>query len=224
MGPDMTAETAEKLWEQILPFSGYGFNQGHATAYADVSYRSAYLKTHYPAEFLAARLQDWGGFHHPAIYMSEAVRLGIPVHPPHVNFSGRKFTLVASMRDGNGSSLAASGCQASSTWVSARCATCVTARPRPSPRSARRGAAYLDLRDLLSRVDLQPKEIDHLIRCGALDGLGDAPAGASCWRKPSCCAAAAASTSWHSTSRGRSRRPSPRRSAGSGSRSCSACR
>ena len=59
-----------------MPFAGYGFNQGHATAYADVSFRSAYLKAHYPAEFLCARLADHGGFHHPAIYMAEAVRLG----------------------------------------------------------------------------------------------------------------------------------------------------
>ena len=78
----------------MLAFAGYGFNQGHATAYADVSYRSAYLKTHYPAEFLRARLMDHGGFHHPAIYIAEARRLGFLVRPPHVNFSGRKMTLT----------------------------------------------------------------------------------------------------------------------------------
>ena len=77
-----------------MPFAGYGFNQGHATAYADVSFRSAYLKAHYPAEFLCARLADHGGFHHPAIYMAEAVRLGFAVRPPHVNFSGETFSLT----------------------------------------------------------------------------------------------------------------------------------
>ena len=47
---------AEQLWQQVLPFAGYGFNQGHATAYAAVGYQSAYLKAHYPATFLCARL------------------------------------------------------------------------------------------------------------------------------------------------------------------------
>ncbi|MCB8989228.1 MAG: DNA polymerase III subunit alpha, partial [Ardenticatenaceae bacterium] len=93
-GPALTPQQAETLWEQVMAFAGYGFNQGHATAYADVSYRSAYLKTHYPAEFLCARLMDQGGFHHPAIYMAEARRLGIAVHPPHINVSGRKVTLT----------------------------------------------------------------------------------------------------------------------------------
>ena len=52
-GPGFTPEQAHTLWEQVQAFAGYGFNQGHATAYADVSYRSAYLKTHWPAAFLA---------------------------------------------------------------------------------------------------------------------------------------------------------------------------
>ncbi|MCA9970312.1 MAG: DNA polymerase III subunit alpha, partial [Anaerolineales bacterium] len=94
-GPGFAPPQAETLWEQVMAFAGYGFNQGHATAYADVSYRSAYLKAHYAAEFLCARLMDHGGFHHPAIYIAEARRLGIDVRPPHVNFSGRKVTLAA---------------------------------------------------------------------------------------------------------------------------------
>jgi DNA-directed DNA polymerase III PolC len=88
-----TPEQARQLWEQIIAFAGYGLNQGHATAYADVSYRSAHLKAHWPAAFLCARLADRGGFHHPAIYIAEAVRLGIAVRPPHVNYSERKFVL-----------------------------------------------------------------------------------------------------------------------------------
>ena len=93
-GPGFSLAQANTLWEQVMPFAGYGFNQGHATAYADVSFRSAYLKAHFPAEFLCARLADHGGFHHPAIYMAEAVRLGFAVRPPHVNFSGEAFSLT----------------------------------------------------------------------------------------------------------------------------------
>ena len=70
-GPGFSQEQAKTLWEQVLAFAGYGFNRGHATAYADVSYRSAYLKSHWPAAFFSARLADWGGFHHPAIYIPQ---------------------------------------------------------------------------------------------------------------------------------------------------------
>ena len=86
-------QQAETLWDQVLAFAGYGFNQGHATSYADVSYRCAYLKAHWPAAFLCARLANYGGFHHPAIYIAEAVRLGLTVRPPHVNHSDAHFSL-----------------------------------------------------------------------------------------------------------------------------------
>ncbi len=99
-GPEFSSNQAATLWEQVVAFAGYGFNKGHATAYADVSYRSAYLKRHYPAEFLCARLADRGGFHHPAIYIAEAKRLGIAVRPPHINYSGRRFTLTDDGMDG----------------------------------------------------------------------------------------------------------------------------
>ena len=158
-----TAEQAATLWEQVMPFAGYGFNQGHATAYADVSYRSAYLKAHYPAQFLCARLRDYGGFHHPAIYIAEAQRLGIAVRPPHVNFSGRKFTLTTDE-------------VSPVLWMG-------LGQVRDLRRSAvremvkERGVRpFTSLRDLLSRVELQKKEITHLIQCGALDSLGDSRA------------------------------------------------
>lgn len=151
----LTAGQAEILWGQVEPFAGYGFNQGHATAYADISYRSAYLKAHYPAAFLCARLADRGGFHHPAIYIVEAQRLGISVRPPHVNFSGRQFTLAGDLWMGLGQvrDLRQSSIEA-----------IVAARP------------YHSLRDLLQKVDLQHKEITHLIQCGALDGVAESRA------------------------------------------------
>ncbi|MCL4265615.1 MAG: DNA polymerase III subunit alpha [Anaerolineae bacterium] len=172
----LTAVQAETLWGQVEPFAGYGFNQGHATAYADVSYRSAYLKTHYPAAFLCARLADHGGFHHPAIYIAEAQRLGIPVHPPHVNVSGRGFMMSEIGRLGDGEiapSPNLSVSQSPSLWMGlgqirdlrhSAIEAIVAARP------------YHNLRDLLHKVPLQHKEITHLIQCGALDGLADSRA------------------------------------------------
>ena len=159
-----TAEQAATLWEQVIAFAGYGFNQGHATAYADVSYRSAYLKAHYPAQFLCARLRDYGGFHHPAIYMAEAQRLGIGVRPPHVNFSGRKFTLTTGQ------------IREPILWMG-------LGQVRELRRSAVRAMVqergerpFTTLRDLVSRVELQKKEVTHLIQCGGLDGLGESRA------------------------------------------------
>ena len=155
-GPGFTSEQATRLWEQVVAFAGYGFNQGHATAYADVSYRSAYLKAHWPAEFLCARLMGSGGFHHQSIYIAEAIRLGIPVRPPHVNHSRLLFTLT----------------EPKSLWMGLGQVRELRSASAEAIIHGRAAGAYAGPRDLLARVPLQPKEITHLIRCGALDGLG----------------------------------------------------
>jgi DNA polymerase III alpha subunit len=162
-GPGFTREQATRLWEQIVPFAGYGFNQGHATAYADVSYRSAYVRAHWPAEFLCARLADAGGFHHPAVYMAEAVRLGIAVRPPHVNFSDNAFTLTYEH---------APDSEQPVLWMGLGQVRDLRAASVAAIRAERAAAPFAGVGDLQARVPLTPKEIDHLIRCGALDGLG----------------------------------------------------
>lgn len=166
-GPGFSPAQANALWEQVAPFAGYGFNQGHATAYADVSFRSAYLKAHHPAEFLCARLADHGGFHHPAIYMAEAVRLGFAVRPPHVNFSGDAFALVQ-MADGVA--------PPASLYMGLGAVRDLRRSAVAAIIGERGQGAFTGLRDLVRRVELRPKEIDHLIRCGALDGLADSRA------------------------------------------------
>ena len=57
----MTAAEAEKLWELFVPFQGYGFNKAHAASYGLVSYQSAYLKAHYPVEYMTALLSAESG-------------------------------------------------------------------------------------------------------------------------------------------------------------------
>jgi DNA-directed DNA polymerase III PolC len=162
-GPGLSQAQAETLWEQVLPFAGYGFNQGHATAYATVSYRSAYLKAHWPAAFLCARLAEWGGFHHPAVYMAEALRLGLAVRPPHVNHSGRRFTL-----DWEG--------EQAVLWMGLGQVRDLRRASARAIVGERQRAPFADLRDLLQRVPLQKKEVVHLVQCGALDGLGESRA------------------------------------------------
>jgi DNA polymerase-3 subunit alpha len=162
-GHGLTRTQADTLWEQVLAFSGYGFNQGHATSYAMVSYRSAYLKAHWPAAFLCARLAEWGGFHHPAIYMAEAQRLGLTVRPPHVNYSRSRFTLTWQGEQGI-------------LWMGlGQVRDLRRASVRAIVRERQR-APFANLRDLLQRVPLQAKEATHLIQCGALDGLGESRA------------------------------------------------
>ncbi len=168
-GHALSEAQARTLWEQILPFAGYGFNQGHATAYAEVSYRSAYLKAHWPAEFLCARLAVAGGFHHPAIYMAEAVRLGIGVRPPHVNHSGHRFTLSYEYLDD-------SRVRRPVLWMGLGQVRDLRHTTVQAIVAERARAPFTSTRDLLARVSLTPKETTHLIQCGALDGLADSRA------------------------------------------------
>jgi DNA polymerase III alpha subunit len=166
-GPGLSPAQADKLWEQVMAFSGYGFNQGHATAYAEVSYHSAYLRAHYPAPFLWARLMDRGGFHHPAIYLAEARRLGMMIRPPHVNVSGRKVTLTYEQAEAPG--VADSGEPNPVVWLGLGQ---VRELRRKSIKAITQERPFSSLNDLLERVALQSKEVVHLIQCGALDGLG----------------------------------------------------
>jgi DNA polymerase III subunit alpha len=169
-GPGFSSAQAATLWEQVMSFAGYGFNQGHATAYADVSYRSAYLKAHWSAEFLCARLADTGGFHHPAVYMAEAVRLGIAIMPPHVNYSAAVFSLTdAGVR--NAESEIGSR-QSAIFWMGLGQVRDLRGSAVAAIIAERARTPFRSIADLLSRVELQAKEAMHLIQCGALDGLG----------------------------------------------------
>jgi error-prone DNA polymerase len=80
-------ETIETLWAMILSFAGYSFCKPHSASYAQVSFKSAYLRTHYPAEFIAAVISNEGGFYSTCAYVSEARRMGLAILLPDVNGS-----------------------------------------------------------------------------------------------------------------------------------------
>ncbi|VAX16168.1 DNA polymerase III alpha subunit [hydrothermal vent metagenome] len=80
-------KTAEEIWRQIESFGGYAFCKAHSASFAVVSYQTAYLKAHYPAEFMAAVIANHGGFYGAAAYIEEARRLGLDILPPDVNKS-----------------------------------------------------------------------------------------------------------------------------------------
>jgi DNA polymerase III subunit alpha len=87
---------AEQIFEQAAKFAGYGFNKGHAAAYAQVAYQTAYLKANHPVEFLAASMTlDIGSTDRINIFRQEAQRLGIRVLPPDINRSEASFACDA---------------------------------------------------------------------------------------------------------------------------------
>lgn len=88
-------QAANKIFDQIEYFSGYGFNKSHSAAYAMISYRTAYLKANYPVEFMAALLtSEKDNIDKIVEYVSECLRMGIEVLPPDVNESRDIFTVI----------------------------------------------------------------------------------------------------------------------------------
>ena len=89
------AKKAEKIFDLMAEFAGYGFNKSHSCAYALLAYQTAYLKTHYPVEFMAALLtSETGNTEKVVKYINEARGMGITVLPPDVNSSDLDFTPV----------------------------------------------------------------------------------------------------------------------------------
>jgi DNA polymerase-3 subunit alpha len=145
---------------QIETFGRYGFNKSHSVAYSILSYHTAYLKTHYAPEFLAALLSAGIGDTDAVVkYISEARDLGLEILPPDVNESGWKFTVVGDTRIRFGlGAIRNVGHSAAQSIIAAR-----TERP------------FTSLYDLCERVDLRvcnKRVFEALIHAGAFDGLG----------------------------------------------------
>ncbi|MFC1488372.1 DNA polymerase III subunit alpha [Thermodesulfobacteriota bacterium] len=83
----VTDKQIEAVWDMMMSFSGYSFCKPHSASYARVSFQAAYLKTHYPAEFMAAVISNQGGFYSTFAYVSEARRMGVKILLPDVNKS-----------------------------------------------------------------------------------------------------------------------------------------
>ena len=154
-------EIGERVWEMMAAFAGYGFPKAHAASYAKVSWRSAWCKTHFPAEFMAAVLANWGGYYSQRVYLSEAHRLGLAVRPPHVNYSGRNFVVT---EPGPGQKALFMGLDQVRD-LTGRTIQCIQ-RNRP----------FHSLEDFLARADPRPTEAENLTQVGALEGFGTIPA------------------------------------------------
>jgi DNA polymerase-3 subunit alpha len=157
-------ETGNQIWEMMAAFAGYGFPKAHAASYAQVSWRSAWCKTHFPGEFMAAVLANWGGYYSQRVYLTEARRLGLAIHPPHVNFSGRNFVYARDGQGGQGQKALFMGLDQVRDLTRRTIERILSSRP------------YRSLEDFLSRVDPRPQEAADLARVGALEGFGTIPA------------------------------------------------
>ncbi|GER79171.1 MAG: hypothetical protein DPW21_00425 [Anaerolineae bacterium] len=148
-------EIGERVWELMAAFAGYGFPKAHAASYAKVGWRSAWCKEHFPAEFMAAVLANWGGYYSQRVYLSEARRMGLRVRPPHVNYSGTNFrvrngTLFMGLEQ-------------------------VKELTHHTIERILRLAPFSSLDDFLARVDPRVQEAENLAKVGALEGLDSIP-------------------------------------------------
>ncbi|MET0716448.1 MAG: DNA polymerase III subunit alpha, partial [Mycetocola sp.] len=148
------------VWDILLPFSDYAFNKAHSAAYGVVSYWTAYLKAHYPAEYMAALLTSVGDSKDKAaIYLNECRRMGIQVLPPDVNESIGFFRAVGEdIRFGMGA------------------VRNVGFNVVDAIRAAReREGEFTSFHDFLRKVPLQvanKRTVESLIKAGAFDSLG----------------------------------------------------
>jgi DNA polymerase-3 subunit alpha len=167
----LTQEQADQLWDLILPFAGYSFNLSHATLYGILSYQTAYLKVHYPSEYMAAVLTAAAGqIEDVAKSVAECSRLGVAVLPPDVNRSQIGFTFEK-LPDGQlrefGNRLGIRfGLSAIRNVGEGPLNVILKAREQDGP--------FTTLEEFCERVDrsaLNKRVLESLIKCGAMDGM-----------------------------------------------------
>ncbi len=149
-----------KIFDLMEQFAGYGFNKSHSAAYALLAYQTAYLKTHYPVEFMAALLTSVSGSTDDVVkYINECREMGIPVEPPDVNVSAANFTPHGDAIRFGLSAVKNVGHNAIESIVSAR-------KEIGAFKSIFQFCEKVDLRLLNKRV------IESLIKAGAMDAMG----------------------------------------------------
>lgn len=156
---EVERETAERVFELMEYFAGYGFNKSHSAAYALLAYQTAYLKAHYPAEYMAALLTSiMEDSDKVALYCEECRRLGLAVLPPDVNRSQVDFTVDAGGIRFGLAAIKNAGRAAMAGIVAAR----------------EKGGPFRSLEDLCRRIDLHSnnkRTLESLIKAGALSSL-----------------------------------------------------
>ncbi|HEX7078366.1 MAG TPA: DNA polymerase III subunit alpha [Candidatus Eisenbacteria bacterium] len=148
-------DVIEAVWDMILSFAGYSFCKPHSASYAMVSFRSGWLRAHYPAEFVAAVISNQGGYYDTFAYVSEAKRMGLRVLPPDVNESGRAYA-------GRGSEVRVGLMQLRGLRDEALDALLA---------ERARGGAFASFAELRRRVRLRESDAEILVKAGACDSI-----------------------------------------------------
>jgi len=150
----VTDKQVDNLWRMMMSFAGYSFCKPHSASFARVSFQSAYLKTHHPAEFIAAVISNQGGFYSTFAYVSEARRMGLTVLPPDVNASDVRW-------QGKENAVRVGLLAVKSLGTDTR-------RRIVEKRAAQ---PYRSLADFLNRIRPEEPEARALIHAGAFDTL-----------------------------------------------------
>jgi DNA polymerase-3 subunit alpha len=160
---------AEDIFNQILPFGEYAFNKAHSTGYALVAFQTAYVKTYWPLEFMAALLTfEMGDTDKVVEYIEECRRLGIDVKPPDVNVSETDFTVVRPASDGPAQKGYLRFGLAAIKGVGEKAVAAIV-------EARNTGGPFESLFDFCERVDLAGVNrgvVEALIKAGAFDSTG----------------------------------------------------
>jgi DNA polymerase III alpha subunit len=148
----LTDYQSTELWRQIESFAGYSFCKAHSASFALLSYQVAFLKAHYPAEFMASVLNNGGGFYSKAVYVQEAKRMDLRIKLPSVNESSYEYV-------GRGKTIRI-GLIAIKN-LSHRASDMII-------EERERNGKYISLADFLVRTKLGYEETALLIKCGAM--------------------------------------------------------
>ncbi len=147
--------STEAVWAMICSFSGYSFVKAHSASYAMLSFQSAYLRAHYPAEFMAAVLSNHGGFYSTLAYASESRRMGIALLPPDINLSEQRCR-------GRRGRIRFGFCMLSSLGAGVAA---------DMLRERKRGGPYLSVEDFARRQRFERSDAEALVGSGAFDSL-----------------------------------------------------
>ena len=157
------AELAEKVWNFIEPFAGYGFNRAHAAAYATIAYQTAWLKTRYPVEFMSAVLtSEKADIERIAVLIEECKKMDIEVLAPDINESFMNFSVVSEKHKIRFGLLAIKN-------VGEKVVEAIL-------RERKSRGPFSSIGDFVSRVgskDLNKKSMESMIKAGVFDNFGE---------------------------------------------------
>jgi len=170
-------DVAEQIWADIETFANYGFNKSHAAAYAVITLQTAYLKAHYPVEYMAALLSVQGAdMDKLGILVSECRRLEIDLRPPDVNRSEIDFIVEPKEYETLAQRDCLAGCDSLAIRFGLGAIKNVGDGPAQELVTCREGRPFADLDDLIDRADLRhlnKRVLECMVRAGVLDDFGE---------------------------------------------------